>query len=598
MKYNISDEIIFDRDTSQPREKLKYRRRLRRGEEQKNFQKSISNSKFDRNLLALLNKNLKDGDNNENNNKSKNDKNINGDKNDDNNKFNNKSNNRKNKLDKEKDNKNGEENGANKENEDENNKSKSKNGNDNENDVNKNKNSNNKEDENNQNNQNIKETQNAFIQVNFFDVILENERKKLTLKYKEKENEMRLRINNLIQNLHVVKIENKKEIYDLKNKLNEKNEEIMDLKNLNNSLKKQLEKCTNKVNDLNNQLLELKRQNRTFNITRSKNNEIGINDSSTSRSKNYESGNSENHPLYDYYSKNVSKKDINNQNHRHNNNELNNKSEDNLDEMMNLKNKQLNDSFMTMRILNKDKNKLQNDLNGITQYKKKDPSIITLNRSLNFKNKNKYINLLMNAYKTNKNFLYKNKRGLSNEKNQTKSEPNLSMNYLSKSLSNINEIDTLRKIQKDYSIRVYNNLLYNIDKNKDKRAISAKLINFKETNSDYNKSNFSKIFNDSERKALSTLFKTQEEFNNFNKKIDVIEKRNGGLVRQLLMENKMLTKENENKKEEILSMQEKLKDYENKLRNVNQKLNYEKYILNKTKKSFQGTKTNFENNKK
>ena len=590
MKYNFSDEIIFDRDTSQPREKLKYRRRLRRGEEQKSSHKSSSNSKFDIKFLSLLNKNSKDGDNNENNNKLNNDKNINEDSNDNNNKFNN----GKNKLDKNKYNKNWEENGANKENEDENNNSKFKNNENDVNDVNKNKNSNNNEDENNQNSKDIKETQNAYIQVNFFDLILENERKKITLKYKEKENEMRLRINDLIQNLHLVKIENKKEIYDLNNKLNEKNEEIMDLKNLNNSLKKQLEKCTNKVNDLNNQLQDLKRQNRTFNITRSKNNENGINDSSTSRSKNYESANSVNHPSYDYYSKNVSKKDINKPNYRYSNNELNNKSEDNLEETMNLKDKQLNDSFLTMRILNKDKNKLD----GITEYKKKDPSIITLNRSLNFKNKNRYNNLLMNAYKTNKNFLYKNKRDLSNERNKIKSESNLSINYLSRSLSNINEIDTIRKIQKDYSIRVYNNLLYNIDKDKNKRAISAKLINFKETISDYNKSNFSKIFNDSERKALSTLFKTQEEFNNFNKKIDVIEKRNGGLVRQLLMENKLLTKENENKKEEILSMQEKLKDYENKLKTVNQKLNYEKYIINKTKKSFQGTKTNFENNKK
>ena len=590
MKYNFSDEIIFDRDTSQPREKLKYRRRLRRGEEQKSSHKSSSNSKFDIKFLSLLNKNSKDGDNNENNNKLNNDKNINGDSNDNNNKFNN----GKNKLDKNKYNKNWEENGANKENEDENNDSKFKNNENDVNDVNKNKNSNNNEDENNQNSKDIKETQNAYIQVNFFDLILENERKKIALKYKEKENEMRLRINDLIQNLHLVKIENKKEISDLNNKLNEKNEEIMDLKNLNNSLKKQLEKCTNKLNDLNNQLQDLKRQNRTFNITRSKNNENGINDSSTSRSKNYESANSVNHPSYDYYSKNVSKKDINKPNYRYSNNELNNKSEDNLEETMNLKDKQLNDSFLTMRILNKDKNKLD----GITEYKKKDPSIITLNRSLNCKNKNRYNNLLMNAYKTNKNFLYKNKRDLSNERNKIKSESNLSINYLSRSLSNINEIDTIRKIQKDYSIRVYNNLLYNIDKDKNKRAISAKLINFKETISDYNKSNFSKIFNDSERKALSTLFKTQEEFNNFNKKIDVIEKRNGGLVRQLLMENKLLTKENENKKEEILSMQEKLKDYENKLKTVNQKLNYEKYIINKTKKSFQGTKTNFENNKK
>ena len=107
-----------------------------------------------------------------------------------------------------------------------------------------------------------------------------------------------------------------------------------------------------------------------------------------------------------------------------------------------------------------------------------------------------------------------------------------------------------------------------------------------------------KIFNDTERKALSTLFDSQEEFINFNKKINVLENHNDTLVRKLLLQNKILTKENENKKEEVNILQEKLKACESKLRTANHNLNYEKYILNKTKKSFYGTKTSFDNNKK
>ena len=93
-----------------------------------------------------------------------------------------------------------------------------------------------------------------------------------------------------------------------------------------------------------------------------------------------------------------------------------------------------------------------------------------------------------------------------------------------------------------------------------------------------------KIFNDTERKALSTLFDSQEEFINFNKKINVLENHNDALVRKLLLQNKILSKENENKKEEVNILQEKLKVCESKLRTSNHNLNYEKYILNKIKK--------------
>ena len=163
MRYNkneFSEEIIFDRDTSQPKDKLKFRRRLRRPEEQKPPNKS-SELKF-----SLF-------DNGKNN------------------------------LNENEDNSNNKENGGKK-------------------DENTTKLSNGKNDGKDSdlnNNNNNKETQNAFIQVNFLDEIIENERKKILLKYKEKENEMKLQINDLINNMRISQIDSNKEILELKTKI-------------------------------------------------------------------------------------------------------------------------------------------------------------------------------------------------------------------------------------------------------------------------------------------------------------------------------------------------------------------------------------------
>ena len=94
------------------------------------------------------------------------------------------------------------------------------------------------------------------------DEIIESESEKIIEQHKEKENEMQLKINDLMQNLQLIKFENQKEIIDLKNQLNEKKEEIINHENLKNKLKMQLEKETSKIDELNNQINDLKEKNR------------------------------------------------------------------------------------------------------------------------------------------------------------------------------------------------------------------------------------------------------------------------------------------------------------------------------------------------
>ena len=539
MRYNfndISDEIIFDRDTSQPKNKLKYQRRLGRPEKEININKSSEKLTLSNRKSNFFNNNYNFNNDYEKNKKSK--------------------------LTEIKENQNKEEEIIN---------SKIDNGMNNDNETNKNsntkKNSNQNTNLNNINNddleknknlyKNIKETQDAFVQVNFINDIIEQERKKIMHKFKERENEMRLKINELIKNIQVIKLENKKEISELKNKLDEKKEEINDLNILNNNLKKQLEKVSNKVINLNNQIIDLKNKNAIMNS------------------------------MQKLKSKTSPSIDVN-KNNKH------------IEGILNLKNQQIKDSLTTIKLLTTEKNKLENELDKVKKYNLIDPTLITLNKSLNnnnsFKNKNKYNLLnrsnqnLVNKFNINTNFKGKSKNICA---------PNLSINYLSKSLSkNDKNKKILQKMEKDYSIKIFKNIFSNPYNKSINRAISSRSVKSNEISNENNKSNINKIFNDSERISLTKLFETQDEFNNFNKNSISLRNSDNSLVKKLLLKNKILSQENENKKEEVSFLQEKLKECETKLRTVNNKFNNEKYILNKNKKNLNKTTNISEMNKK
>ena len=71
MRYNLCDEIIFDRDTSRPKDKLKHRRRLISGiNDQKKNSKLKFNTKFNINNKKI-NKNNNINNNSSNNKENK-----------------------------------------------------------------------------------------------------------------------------------------------------------------------------------------------------------------------------------------------------------------------------------------------------------------------------------------------------------------------------------------------------------------------------------------------------------------------------------------------------------------------------------------------
>ena len=478
-KKDFTEEIFLDRDTSQPKEKFKFRKKINESQVQRSFNKSsnfkfktfldneknnedINNSIYDR-IYKNEKENNKDYNNNYNN------KNKENDINNDNNNLNNK------------------ENGRKIVNEEDKNSKKSLNKKNNYN----NDNSSNINNNNDKNNQINKETQNAFVQVNLINEIIEIERKNFSLKYKEKETEMKLKIKNLIQDMKLAKFESNKEIMELKTKINEKKEEIIDLRNLNSNLKKQIETLNEQINNLNNKIIELKKKNAINNIRR-----------------NYG--------------------DVNDLNKTVDNNKQNNRYTNIID---------IN-SLPTMNKLQKEKNKIHDELEKIKEFKKIVPTRTKLNKSTNdFQNKFKFNSLLINLNKKNKDLINKN-----NLNNSYQIEPNLSFNSLNKKFPNNRRRESLEKMQKDYSVRIYNDMFEEFNNDLIKRSNSAGVVNLKKSGATDDKLN-KNIFNSIDRKALSTLIdQSQEEIITFDRKINMIENRSEGLLNKLLLKKKENTK--------------------------------------------------------
>ena len=102
----------------------------------------------------------------------------------------------------------------------------------------------------------------------------------------------------------------------------------------------------------------------------------------------------------------------------------------------------------------------------------------------------------------------------------------------------------------------------------------------KEKNNFYSSGkNFYKLFNDSERKAISLLFKNSEEdLKNFKQKIETIENRNVNSEKILKNDNKELSKQNLDKDKKIKNFNDKIRDNERKIKEMQEQLENQKNI--------------------
>jgi hypothetical protein len=99
-----------------------------------------------------------------------------------------------------------------------------------------------------------------------------------------------------------------------------------------------------------------------------------------------------------------------------------------------------------------------------------------------------------------------------------------------------------------------------------------------------------KLFNESERKALSTLFESEKEFEYFNQKMNVLHKTNIINEKNFRMKIKQLTFDNHEKNEQIQYFKIKLKECESKIKILEHRLNSEKFLLKQIKKDLEKNK--------
>ena len=414
---------------------------------------------------------------------------------------------------------------------------------------------------NNYNNNGEIETQNAYIQVNLIEDIISQEKEKINKEYKNKEKEMKFKIKDLTQNLEEMKEQNNKTILELKKELNLKKEEIIKLTSQNFKMKKKLESMSEKVNDLLNKVMEKKQLN-----------EINNNK------------NSNKHKIYELKLNNNEKKDNNINLNDIDKDINNNKSDDSLNDIINIKNKQIKDSLSMIEYLTKEKNKLKSELSEIRAQTNKLSNGISNNIQSKYNLKNGKVpsfNIKKNNISNKNNDNLETKDGIEKENAQ---ENKISKDYKTPTSKNDENDEFNRRFK--YSETIYKKILLKKFNNTNKRAMStANLFDSKKQVQENVNLKLNKLFNESERKALSTLFKSNEEFECFNQKITVLQNHNSSIEKKLLTKIRILSHDNDDKGEQIEYLQGKLRECESKLKILEHKLNCEKFLLKQAKKS-------------
>ena len=231
-------------------------------------------------------------------------------------------------------------------------------------------------------------------------------------------------------------------------------------------------------------------------------------------------------------------------------------------EVIKIKDKQIKDSLSMISYLTRQKYKLKEELFNIKDQ----------NKSLN--NEEKKLSL----------FSIKNYNFRDYSQNET---PNgNSEQYEDGQTSN----SELFKKKINYSLTIYRNLLLKQRNNAKRATSSSQILESKRKMQENVNAKIDKLFNESERKALSTLFDSEKEFEYFNQKMNILHKHNSVTEKNMMMKIKQLTAENHDKNEQIQYLQDKLKECESKIKILEHRLNCEKFLLKRTKKDLQKSK--------
>ena len=305
-----------------------------------------------------------------------------------------------------------------------------------------------------------------------------------------------------------------------------------------------------------------------------------------------------------YKNKNKNKKNKNQSETKSNNtNIINNDEKESL-----TKEKQLKNSLSMIHYLTKENGKLRDqiqtlaqitpmDRNAIEVIQLKDNEIASLqSEKLSLKdelNKAKYadktIEQLKKKIMTLNDTICRLNKNIASLKEEIKTKQNIIDNM--KNNNNNSNRNIISKLTKEKKI-LGNFTKININTNKNiylsrqrssslNRMGKGKEIKFCSTTK-----NFYKLFNESEQKAISTLFESEDEFNAFKQKIGILENRNSSAE-------KIFTKE-------IKDLKQKINEKDNTIKELNTKILANevkiKVIKNKSKENNNNNNTNNNNN--
>ena len=136
-----------------------------------------------------------------------------------------------------------------------------------------------------------------------------------------------------------------------------------------------------------------------------------------------------------------------------------------------------------------------------------------------------------------------------------------------------------------------NNVPFINSKNENYNKVNEKpTLNLDEVSNIKHNHIFNKLFNEDEKKALLTLFKSDEELYNFNNKICILDDRSKQLENELKEQNNNLIKKLNDKEDQIKSLQKKIKANNENNGNIN-KLKEKDNIIASLKKEINALKT-------
>ena len=375
--------------------------------------------------------------------------------------------------------------------------------------------------------------------------------------------------------------------------LSQKKQEINSLSQINTKLKKNLEKVSNQVNKLLDKVVEkntVHRSGSTSNLTKNINLTY-----KTNNKRNLTSA------LYKYKLKDKNNENILNEENKDKDGEI-----ESLKEKLNMKESQLKNSLNLIEFLSKDNKKLKlqyeslgfdksniNNYKLMEEIKKKNKEIRQLEKEykdlVSVKSTDKeleyYKNHLIQLNEANKNNESKIKKLKSTLEQYQNKESDINKKNINSPNSPV--LNARYKLNSSNDSKSGNfKMSRNNQDNKERRSFSV--VNAYDWRNPELNNNFSRLFNEKEKKALLTLFENEEDYNKFNQKINIIEKHYNSNAKRFQSNINELKQSLDDKDEQIAYLREKIRENEMKIKILLNQVHLERHKKDRKETNQQG----------